>query len=81
MASEIILGICFFEMLLCIVGLLLIFSWSEAKDMLNNHSECLSEEEKSKYLKKEKIYDIIITAVAWLFIICVIAIIILSLLA
>ena len=81
MVSKIILAICFFEMLLCIVGFLPIFPWTEAIDMLHNHSEYLSEEEKSKYLKKEKIYGIIITTVAWLFIIGVAAIIILSFLA
>lgn len=78
MVSKIILAICFFEMFLYIVGFITIFKWTEAIDMLHNHSEHLSEAQKSKYLKKEKIYGIIITVVAWLFIIGVAAIIILS---
>lgn len=81
MVSKIILVICFFEMFLYVVGFLTIFLWAEAMDMLHNHSEYLSGAQKRKYLKKEKIYGIIITAVALVFIICIAAIIILSFLA
>ena len=77
MISKIVFIICIVE----IVLFLPIFPLASAMDMLENNSEYLTEEEKNKYIKKEKIFTIVLKVIAVMFIICIVSIIILSILA
>lgn len=81
MISKIVFIICIVEIVLGTFGFLPIFPLADAMDMLENNSEYLTEEEKNKYIKKEKIFTIVLKVIAVMFIICIVSIIILSILA
>jgi small neutral amino acid transporter SnatA (MarC family) len=78
MVKSAILILCFVEILLSVAGVLSIFPWVNAIDMIHNHSEYMSEKEKNKYVNKEKIYGTILTVIATLFGICILSIIVLA---